>query len=436
MSQDTQGSENRYDGEESPNASGENTLNHNYEIYRGNGRIFIEGTSEAKDSVISSPKEQNFRETSNVDSPKEETGKVDFLTSEINSSEIEFIDAVMVQDRTQHQPLPVDQERAAQMQQIVENANAERNRQENDPNWMIKAKQWVFTWNNPPEDWQGKLAQLTACKNLKIQFIIAEFEQGTITHTPHIQGYLRANVRIYYRTLRSKIDCYWEIAKGSEQQNIDYCTKEGRDIFKWGQPKTKAAITKLNRDQKIRTMQKDVLNLTWQNFEDKYPWEAMFQEEKWVKYRYTHKNTPDVWNGNLQQKNFWVWGPPGTGKSRWANSQGTIRYNKTNNKWWDNFHYADYDTVIIEDWPNDHGMLASNLKQWADRYRFVAEVKGGMLWIYPGQFNLIITSNYPIEQCFNQEDADAILRRFTVLYIDNANDLRLKMSIQQINERS
>ena len=172
-----------------------------------------------------------------------------------------------------------------------------------------------------------------------------------------------------------------------------------------GKPKTKNAIKNIDRNQRIRNMQKDVLALPWQEFEERYPYDAMFQEEKWVKYRYTHKYMPNIWDGNLEKKNFWIWGLPGTGKSRWANTQGRKRYHKTNNKLWDNFHYDDYDTVIIEDWPNDHKMLASNLKQWADRYKFVAEVKGGMLWIYPGQLNLIITSNYPIEQCFDAEDA-------------------------------
>jgi hypothetical protein len=62
------------------------------------------------------------------------------------------------------------------------------------------------------------------------------------------------------------------------------------------------------------------------------------------------------------------------------------------------------------------------MKLWADRFPFTGEVKGSAVIIEPGQFVLIVTSNYPIEKCFtNQEDVDALRRRFNEIHMTKAN---------------
>ena len=88
--------------------------------------------------------------------------------------------------------------------------------------------------------------------------------------------------------------------------------------------------------------------------------------------------------------------------------------------------------VLIEDWGADKGMLATNIKQWADRYKFIAEIKNGVIWINPGQYRMIVTSNYSIEQCFNPEDAQAISRRFKQIHIQTREDIRLTMRMEDI----
>jgi hypothetical protein len=41
--------------------------------------------------------------------------------------------------------------------------------------------------------------------------------------------------------------------------------------------------------------------------------------------------------------------------------------------------------------------------KWGDRYPFVGHVKRSTLLVDPGRFTLIVTSHYPIEQCFSGE---------------------------------
>jgi hypothetical protein len=108
-------------------------------------------------------------------------------------------------------------------------------------------------------------------------------------------------------------------------------------------------------------------------------------------------------------RNFWYWGDTGTGKSRKAR-ENTSLYLKKRNKWWDG--YDNEECVLIEEWsPDMKTTTAQELKIWADIYSFPAEIKGGMIVIRPRM--LIITSNYKIEECFEERDVEAIKRRFT-----------------------
>lgn len=317
----------------------------------------------------------------------------------------------------------------------VENVNQQDHMQNNNHQLQTRnphARRWVFTWNNPPENWKVLLAQITAIKALKTKFIIGGYEVGTETETPHIQGYVRFDKLVYYRTLRSKLQIFWDVANGNEAQNIEYCLKQGGDNFKWGTPVTVEGKGIMTAQSRVLKLREDVVKMAWTEFETAHPVESTYQKNIWINYKYEHSVMANVWEGELRQKNFWIWGPPGTGKSRWAWNQGGNIYLKSQNKWWDGFHLEEYNIVLLEDWPNDKAMLAPNMKTWADRYKFIAEVKGGTIWVAPGKYRLVVTSNYSIEQCFNPGDVDAIKRRFNEIHIENGDDIRLTMKMDDL----
>ncbi len=111
--------------------------------------------------------------------------------------------------------------------------------------------------------------------------------------------------------------------------------------------------------------------------------------------------------------NYWIHGPPGTGKSRGARTRWSNIYNKPLNKWW--CDYAGQETVLLDDFSKEHKVLGPHLKNWADHYAFVAETKGGGTTIRPKR--LVITSNYTPEDIFEDEmTQEAIRRRFNFIH--------------------
>ena len=284
-----------------------------------------------------------------------------------------------------------------------------------------QGRNWVFTINNFTEADEDYVVGLSDDDD--VLRIIAEHEHLE-DGTPHIQGYISFDRRVYRNEVERRLGgrAWVEIAVGNWKQNVDYCTKEG------------LVIVSKNCDENHDEVQNGKLTMQvveaarkmdpWK-FEDTFPM-------VWVKHRNQILNVMmdnalrnvANWDGDLKAKNYWIWGPPGIGKSQWAAGRMPVlhQYKKAVNKWWDGYNLVVHKIVILEDFPMNGQMFAQHLKIWSDRYFFMAECKGASMVVEPGRFFLIVTSNFPIMACFeNPEDVRAISRRFTEFEVNREN---------------
>lgn len=221
--------------------------------------------------------------------------------------------------------------------------------------------------------------------------------------TPHLQGYMQFRHPITFSALKRVLPkMHIERARGSGRDNLTYCSKEG-DFFEIGE-------LPIEHTQASAETWRSILSAAesgnWDFIKREYPRVWIAFREKLISMRVP---MTDVIDGDTQNE-WWV-GPTGTGKSRLAwDKFGKICYQKSLNKWWDG--YDAQPVVIIEEWSPKNEVTASNLKIWADRYPFTAQVKGGTLQkIRPTK--VIVISNYRIVDCFpDSRDADPIARRF------------------------
>ena len=284
-----------------------------------------------------------------------------------------------------------------------------------------RSRGWCFTINNfTPEDIEEVKRQISIAK-----YGIAEIEHNEGDGTPHIQGY------IYYESLKGFNQlkdtfprAHIEAAKGNPKQNYDYCSKEGKVFMK-------IEMKKGEGEGNFLEMYKDMKTMAIEEFEAKYPKFFVMHRDKVMQVMIdTAMKKVGNYDGDLHDKNWWVWGAPGVGKSRWAASNGEYGeiYKKNFNKWWDGYLLMSTKIVILEDYPcqPQGNVLAQHMKLWGDRYPTVGECKGSHLMLEPKRFFFIVTSNYPIDACFiTEEDKEAIHRRFREVKMEKGDLLSM-----------
>jgi hypothetical protein len=275
---------------------------------------------------------------------------------------------------------------------------------------------WVATINNYGDDEETAAVVMARWQMVKYSCVGREVGEGG---TPHLQAFYVFQVPVTRMQMERALGgrAFLEPMRGSIEANFKYCSKGGDVLAKKGDP---GELPKSPWAQVLH----DAKTLSPEDFQVQHPdqWlqrrgavERVMLEEK--------ARRALCWPGQLKRKNVWLRGEAGIGKSRWACELVPLyqQYKKNLNKWWDGFSPMSHTQVTIEDWDPDHQCLTAHLKVWADRYPFVAEVKGSSLSVEPGNYTLVVTSNYSIDACFREGDRDAIHRRFCELELTPEN---------------
>lgn len=278
-------------------------------------------------------------------------------------------------------------------------------------NSPLRSRRWFGTLNNP------RLIELEdlRTKSDHVTFISVWQEEAPTTGTPHYHILIQFDQPKslhQLKLLNPRAD--WEVCRGTFAQAYNYISKGGDCVYEKGKPPRNRGTS----DQSFKQLVDDAKRGCLDTECIMYARHRAYFDQILIEH---HPHT--VWNGELPDKNIWIHGPPGTGKSRMAHlvAEGSTLYVKLQNKWWDGFYGQKY--VLIEDLdPKLSRHLGGHFKNWADRYSFTAEVKGGARVIDP-TYHLIVTSNYTIRECFEEGDVEAIERRFDVLYLGPGGEI-------------
>ena len=260
----------------------------------------------------------------------------------------------------------------------------------------MQSKRWCFTLNNYTDE---DIASFHAA--IDRAYVIIGKEVGA-TGTPHLQGYITffKNKRLgAVRAIHGR--AHWEIARGSTEENIIYCSKEG-DFHELGERPKVGSRGKFVDAVAMVVAGDSIVEVATENPEAYARGGRGLRELQYVLSKpYEHTGV----------RGYWYCGPPGTGKSHKARTENIGAYIKAQNKWWDG--YNGEDVVILEDM--DDGCLKHYLKIWADKWSCSGETKGGHVHLQHKKF--IVTSNFTIEDLFgdNEQIMQAIKRRFEVL---------------------
>lgn len=211
---------------------------------------------------------------------------------------------------------------------------------------------------------------------------------------------------------KSTHGCHIAKCRGTPEQNITYIkSHHPTEVCELGKPPEGNENIGETFDSFVENLKKGIV--------DKYS-KMYARFEGYANRRLAEMKPRTVYNGDLKAKNLWMWGPQRTGKSYWADNflpkPKYEVYDKSPNKWWDG--YCDEKIVLLEDFdPEQCQYIAHYVKKWADRKPITGAIKGGSMRICPANFHLIVTSNYSIDQCFNEKDAAAIKERFEEWHI-------------------
>lgn len=228
----------------------------------------------------------------------------------------------------------------------------------------------------------------------------------------HVQGFvIFKNARALSGVIKEFKGVHWEICKGSIDDNITYCKKEG----KWAE-EGEVPAGQGTRTDVLKVGEMVVFGMTDEEIINSGPDEA----GTWVRCHRGIREARRVLNRHKRRD--WVmdvrvyWGATGSGKTRAVYDEfgvGNV-YVKPVGKWWDG--YEGEEVVLIDDFDpsNCFDIQFDMYLKLLDRYPMKVEVKGGFEQFLSKV--IVFTSNYDPSEWFPfKMNRDALFRRISLI---------------------
>lgn len=267
---------------------------------------------------------------------------------------------------------------------------------------MSAAKHWCITLNNYTED-DVRLYQAIGEERNGITYFVFGRETGD-SGTPHLQCFVSFESKQRFQKVKSLFGnrIHAEKAKGSPQQNRDYCLKEG-DAFEYGKcPGGKGARNDL-ANALAAVKAGATRRVLLEEHATAYSRAFRILGEALLLY-----SAPRDWCPVIRV----YYGETGIGKTRRAFEEvESPPYMHSGGQWFDG--YDGQEDVIFDDFGGSEFKLTYLLKL-LDRYPMRVPIKGGFSNWVPRR--IWITSNYGPKEWFpnaKDEHVKALFRRFT-----------------------
>lgn len=245
------------------------------------------------------------------------------------------------------------------------------------------AKTWFFTLNNwTPEEYEK-------IKAIEANYLICVKEVGALNGVPHLHGVITFAKAVRRLKLSSLLPrAYWAPTR-SREQAVNYCLKDDPEPF-----------IKDNRTQGNRSDLDDFCD----NIKESGLHSAILEAPStYVKYHggldklsVLYQNPRDP---STPPEVVWLYGPTGTGKSRYVHERETdLWVAMSSHKWWQG--YRQQEAILFDDFRCNFAPFADMLRI-LDRYPLQAEVKGGSVHINSPR--MYITSQFPPHKVYCRE---------------------------------
>lgn len=267
-----------------------------------------------------------------------------------------------------------------------------------------RARHWCFTLNNPTEAELSTLSTISVTSP-GLMYMVYQLEEG-LNGTRHVQGYIEFNAAQRFTTVKRLISprIHLEKRRGSREQARRYCMKTESRLegpFEYG--------TWIPGGQGRRTDLHEIREAIIGGTSTTELWDSHFPTmvrnyraiDRYRSIKSVPRDTPAMVHV--------LYGPTGTGKSKWCHETFPGAYWKSQDQWWD--EYDNQETVIFDEY---YGWIKfSLLLRICDRYPLRLERKGG--FINFDSKNLLFTSNVKPEEWYkNINNFDAFVRRVNI----------------------
>lgn len=261
-----------------------------------------------------------------------------------------------------------------------------------------RSRSWTLTENNYTED---KIIFLEHFLENNVEYGIYGKEIGQ-SGTPHLQIYFRMkNAKSFSSVKKLFPTAHIEVAKGNDQQNKTYCSKDGQ-FKEYGSVSEQGKRTDLDIIREtIKTTGRmaDVVMVATS-------YQSVKMAEQILKYHEPKRNFKPLVK--------WYYGKTGVGKSHRAIKEfGDTPFYTTMEtaRWWDG--YDAHKCLLIDDMRKNFTTF-NNLLRILDKYAFAVETKGGTRQLLAD--HIIITSCYsPYDMFDTREDINQLIRRIDVI---------------------